>query len=484
MKTTTDPLGNDAELLDACRQGDRDAFGVLVARYQGLICSLAYSRTGSVAVSEEVAQETFLAAWLQIRSLREPEKLRAWLCGIVRNLASQAGRRLGRARAVPLEEVGEARSGAADPEALAVSRQEEELVWEVLGRIPETYREPLVLFYRENESIESVAAMLGLSADAVKQRLSRGRAMLREEIAGRVESALVRSRPGEGFTAAVLGVVSAGKVAGGAALAGPVIGMGLAWTAARLAGMTATSEQEKRAIAVGFRRAILFTVAMVAVLLVAVFGTVSWGWSPWWLGLGSFVWTGVLLWRLMGLGAGVRAEVSAVRAARGRRVESRARFLGLPLFCYASGGLDVGAAQQIARGWVAVGDMAVSPLLAIGGVAVGPVALGGLTVGVVSVGALAMGGLAVGALAAGWVSAGPLAAGWRAACGGMALARDFALGGMARAAEANSAAAREWFAAQWWPGPAWFLLRQGWWVVGLCIVIPLVLMARRAWRMK
>ena len=185
MKTTTDPMGSDAQLLAACRQGDRDAFGVLVARYQGLICSLAYSRTGSVAVSEEVAQETFLAAWLQIRSLREPEKLRAWLCGIVRNLASQAGRRIGRAQAVPLEDVGEPRSRAADPESLAVSRQEEELVWGVLGRIPEAYREPLVLFYRENESIESVAAMLGLSTYAVKQRLSRGRAMLREEIAGR-----------------------------------------------------------------------------------------------------------------------------------------------------------------------------------------------------------------------------------------------------------------------------------------------------------
>jgi len=160
------------------------------------------------------------------------------------------------------------------------------------------------------------------------------------------------------------------------------------------------------------------------------------------------------------------------------------RLLGLPLFCYASGGLDVGAEQQVARGWVAIGDMAVSPLLAIGGVAVAPVAVGGLTVGVVSLGALALGIVAVGSLAAGWVAAGPLAVAWQAAVGGMALAHDFALGGMARAAEANSAAARAWFAAQWWPGPAWFVLRQGWWVVVLCIVIPLALMARRAWRMK
>src|SRR5271170_1780213 len=71
---------NDADLVAESLAGSRDAFRVIVERYQTLICSLAYNATGNVSQSEDVAQETFLAAWVDLRSLREPPKLRAWLC--------------------------------------------------------------------------------------------------------------------------------------------------------------------------------------------------------------------------------------------------------------------------------------------------------------------------------------------------------------------------------------------------------------------
>ena len=103
------PLDADAELVAQTRRGDGDAFGRIVARYQGLICALAYNATGSLAQSEDLAQEAFVIAWKQLPALREPEKLRSWLCGIVRNL----GRRARRGekfdpvlRAEPLENAG------------------------------------------------------------------------------------------------------------------------------------------------------------------------------------------------------------------------------------------------------------------------------------------------------------------------------------------------------------------------------------------
>src|SRR5690349_15440635 len=75
---------NDAELVAACLAGDREAFGRIVERYQRLLCSLAYSATGQVSQSEDLAQEAFVEAWRQLRNLREPDKLRSWLCGILR----------------------------------------------------------------------------------------------------------------------------------------------------------------------------------------------------------------------------------------------------------------------------------------------------------------------------------------------------------------------------------------------------------------
>ena len=62
---------DDANLVIASLSGDRDAFGQIVARYQSLICSLAYSATGSLGESEDLAQETFITAWKHLRHLRE-----------------------------------------------------------------------------------------------------------------------------------------------------------------------------------------------------------------------------------------------------------------------------------------------------------------------------------------------------------------------------------------------------------------------------
>ena len=87
---------SDAELVAQSLTGSRDAFGRIVAQYQSLICSLAYSATGSLSQSEDVAQETFVIAWQRLRQLREPAKLRAWLCSIARSVISRATRRQSR----------------------------------------------------------------------------------------------------------------------------------------------------------------------------------------------------------------------------------------------------------------------------------------------------------------------------------------------------------------------------------------------------
>ncbi|HXP63197.1 MAG TPA: sigma factor, partial [Dongiaceae bacterium] len=71
---------NDAELVAESLGGNRDAFRLIVERYQTLISSLAYCATGDVSRSEDLAQETFVSAWKQLAELREPAKLRPWLC--------------------------------------------------------------------------------------------------------------------------------------------------------------------------------------------------------------------------------------------------------------------------------------------------------------------------------------------------------------------------------------------------------------------
>lgn len=70
---------NDAELVAESLDRNRDAFRLIVERYQTLISSLAYCATGDMSRSEDLAQETFVSAWKQLAELREPAKLRPWL---------------------------------------------------------------------------------------------------------------------------------------------------------------------------------------------------------------------------------------------------------------------------------------------------------------------------------------------------------------------------------------------------------------------
>src|SRR5215813_3837241 len=84
---------SDEQLWRLSCEGDREAFTRIVERYQTLICSLAYSACGVLGTSEDMAQETFITAWNRLKDLREPSKLRQWLCGIVRNIAANTVRR-------------------------------------------------------------------------------------------------------------------------------------------------------------------------------------------------------------------------------------------------------------------------------------------------------------------------------------------------------------------------------------------------------
>src|SRR5437588_10271675 len=87
----------DAELWGLVRQGSVAAYETVVRRHQSLVCALAYNACGDLALSEDVAQEAFWAAWRERASLAEPDRLRAWLCGIARNIGHNKQRRASQA---------------------------------------------------------------------------------------------------------------------------------------------------------------------------------------------------------------------------------------------------------------------------------------------------------------------------------------------------------------------------------------------------
>jgi RNA polymerase sigma factor (sigma-70 family) len=197
----------DEELVISSFNKDTAAFEEIVKRYQSLVCSVAYNAIGDLGLSEDLAQETFIIAWKKLSDLKNPAKLRSWLCAIIRNVVHNYIRKEKRqptSQAIPIADGFQTVSAKQSPNQEAISREEEAILWSSLERIPDKFREPMVLFYREDNSIRKVADLLELSEDVVRQRLFRGRALLREEMALFVENTLKRSRPQKRFTIGVM----------------------------------------------------------------------------------------------------------------------------------------------------------------------------------------------------------------------------------------------------------------------------------------
>ena len=133
--------------------------------------------------------------------------MRPWLATIARNTAlAHLRMKKNKVKSQELEEtMGDSALG---PDQVSAHKDDLSLVLNALEGLPEKYRTPLVLFYREDQSVTAVAEALGLSKDATKQRLKRGRDELRGQVESTLAKTLRRTAPTAAFTATVAGVLT------------------------------------------------------------------------------------------------------------------------------------------------------------------------------------------------------------------------------------------------------------------------------------
>jgi len=202
---------SDTKLLKASLAGNAQAFGTVIDKYASLVCAITYSATGDVAQSEELAQEAFLRAWKSLGQLKDLNKFRPWLCRIARSTVQNWFRSQKRDvmdRAAPLDAAAGRASDGSGPVEAAMNREQRAVVSQALAQIPENLREPLVLFYREQQSTRQVAKQLGLSENAARQRISRARVMLRTQVASIIETTIAQTKPGKAFKTAVIAALA------------------------------------------------------------------------------------------------------------------------------------------------------------------------------------------------------------------------------------------------------------------------------------
>jgi len=181
---------SDGDLVRMAAAGHTDAYAQLVHRWAGRVTAFCHARVRSPDAAEDLAQEALLRGFRAIGTLADPDRFGTWLHGIAlrscldwlkskaRTQVTFSGLSAGREaegfvdeQTTPVENELDART------------QRERLMAEV-ERLPNEYREVLMLYYYNDATYQDLADWLGVSAATVNARLTKARAMLRERLGG------------------------------------------------------------------------------------------------------------------------------------------------------------------------------------------------------------------------------------------------------------------------------------------------------------
>ena len=169
-------MESDRQLVHRVLAGDREAFAVLVERYEHAVFATALKVLDDRTAAEDAAQEAFVSAYENLGKLSDTNAFGAWLLVIARNQALRATRNL--PRTVPLDDHDAA---GRDAESKSDSEDVRE-VMNTLDRLPPHERQVLMLRYFTGHPVSSVARITGRSVGTVTKQISRALARLRERL--------------------------------------------------------------------------------------------------------------------------------------------------------------------------------------------------------------------------------------------------------------------------------------------------------------
>ncbi len=206
--------------------GDLASFERLIQRCRQTVTGIALAIVKDLDASEEVAQQVFIHVWQQLGTLREPASFLPWVRQITRYRAYNYLRDNRVNQQVVGDEAELLLAQFADPSAEIADNlqrsQQNVLIQQLIDDLPDDSREIVLLYYREEQSSQQVAELLGLSDANVRKKLSRVREILKEQLLSRYGNLLLSTAPGLGFSAmvaAMLVTVSPPAAAAGAAFA-------------------------------------------------------------------------------------------------------------------------------------------------------------------------------------------------------------------------------------------------------------------------
>jgi RNA polymerase sigma-70 factor (ECF subfamily) len=169
----------DEQIVSRTLAGDRDAFGILVHKYQEMVFAYAFQKVRNEADAQDVMQEVFLRAYRSLYALRHPHRFRSWLYTIMSN---ECNRWLARAAKTRQREVLLANAGGdelrVEPGHTIPTEGWRADLEQAMAALPDENRVAVSMFYMGDCSLKEISEFLGVSVNTVRGKLHRARQQL------------------------------------------------------------------------------------------------------------------------------------------------------------------------------------------------------------------------------------------------------------------------------------------------------------------
>ena len=177
---------NDVQLIRRILSGDDEAFDTLVRKYQKSVHALAWRKIGDFHFAEEIAQDTFLQAYRNLTTLRNPNQFSGWLYVIANRLCLKWLQRnkstMQSLGDTPMEEIDKSSYSRymSEQRETEASEHRYALVKKLLERLPESERTVVTLYYLGEMTAKEIGKFLGVSVNTIKSRLRRATGTFKE----------------------------------------------------------------------------------------------------------------------------------------------------------------------------------------------------------------------------------------------------------------------------------------------------------------
>ncbi|MGB3340351.1 MAG: RNA polymerase sigma factor [bacterium] len=165
------------ELVRRAQDGDEQAMSELITIHKVLVHTIIFRMVNNRELSKDLTQETFIRFFLKIDRVKYPEKTRAWICRIARNIVYDHFRKEKRKKTVPLDEIPESAG-----ESNIKKRHKKMIIQDALQRLKERDRMLLTMVYYEGFTLAEIADTMHMSTNNAKVCLYRARLKLRSEL--------------------------------------------------------------------------------------------------------------------------------------------------------------------------------------------------------------------------------------------------------------------------------------------------------------